>query len=361
MLSHPFTARHFVCTAAPAAACPHLHESMQSNRTINGNLAGRTVPARRALGRPRHQLLGVLRGRDQGRAVSVRRRRARTARRTCRRGRRSAGTATCPASARANATGSASTARGRRRTGIAATRPSCCSIPYARAIAGDGRVGPGGAALRRRGSEAMRSSTDDSAPYVPRSVVDRSAFDWGDDRPLRAPLHETVIYELHVKGFTARMPDVPGASRGTYAGLAHPRRHRLPEQPRHHRGRTAADPSVRARRPPRRARAAQLLGLQLDRVLRPARRLLQRRRRGEQVHEFKQMVKALHAAGIEVILDVVYNHTAEGNHLGPMLSLQGLRQRRLLPHDGGRPPLLHGLHRHRQQPATCAIRTRCSW
>ena len=72
------------------------------------------------------------------------------------------------------------------------------------------------------------------------------------------------------------------------------------------------------------------------------------------------MVKALHAAGIEVILDVVYNHTAEGNHLGPTLSFRGIDNAGLLPPGRGRPALLHGLHRHRQHASTCATRTRCS-
>ena len=81
---------------------------------------------------------------------------------------------------------------------------------------------------------------------------------------------------------------------------------------------------------------------------------------GGQVQEFKAMVRALHEAGIEVILDVVYNHTAEGNHMGPTLSLPRHRQRRLLPPGRRRQAVLHGLHRHRQQPQRRPPRTRCS-
>ena len=127
-----------------------------------------------------------------------------------------------------------------------------------------------------------------------------------------------MIYEAHVRGLTMRHPDVPAEQRGTYAGLAHPAViEHLTRLGRHRRGADAGAP-VRARARAGRARADQLLGLQHDRLPRPAQRLRPLGgQRGEQVAEFKAMVKALHEAGIEVILDVVYNHTAEGDHLGP--------------------------------------------
>src|SRR5437899_3681981 len=93
--------------------------------------------------------------------------------------------------------------------------------PYARAISGDITWGP--AVLPYAiGSDGETISDEDSAPHMPRSVVIDPRFDWGDDQPLHRPLHETVIYEVHVKGFTQRFPDIPEKLRGTYAGLAHP-------------------------------------------------------------------------------------------------------------------------------------------
>jgi isoamylase len=193
--------------------------------------------------------------------------------------------------------------------------------PYARAIAGEVQWGP--AVLPYVLGNPDERSDEDSAPFVPRSIVVDSSFDWGADRLLRRPLHESVIYEVHVKGFTARMPDVPEPLRGTYAGLAHPAAIAYLK----HLGVTAVE----------------LLpvhhfvhdGHLVDRGLRnywgynsigylAPHGGYGSGDTGAQVHEFKAMVKALHDAGLEVILDVVYNHTAEGNHLGPMLSLKGL-------------------------------------
>ncbi len=184
------------------------------------------------------------------------------------------------------------------------------------------------------GDEDSRNDAD-SAQHVPKAVVHNPYFDWANDRPPAIPLHETVIYEIHVKGFTARHPDIPEALRGTYAGLAHP---------------AAVDYLTELG-----VTAVELLPVHqfvhdahlVERGLRnywgynsigffaphneyasgPA---------GEPVQEFKAMVRALHEAGIEVILDVVYNHTAEGNHLGPILSFKGIDNHayyRLVPED----------------------------
>ena len=159
---------------------------------------------------------------------------------------------------------------------------------------------------------------------MPRSIVANPYFDWGNDRSPGVPLHESVIYEVHVKGFTAQHPGVPEAQRGTYAGLAHP---------------VVIDYLTRLG-----VTAVELLPVHqfvhdshlADRGLRnywgynsigflaPHNAYSAAGQRGGQVAEFKTMVRALHAAGIEVILDVVYNHTAEGNHLGPMLSFKGI-------------------------------------
>jgi isoamylase len=194
--------------------------------------------------------------------------------------------------------------------------------PYAKAIAGN--VQWDEAVFGYRFGQEQRRNDRDSAPFVPRSVVVNPFFDWGQDRLLRTPWSDTVIYEAHVKGATVRHPDVDEEIRGTYAGIAHP------------------------------AFVEHLVGLGVtaielmpvhqfvhdDHLLRhglrnywgynsigyfaPHNEYSHRGESGEQVQDFKQMVKALHAAGIEVILDVVYNHTAEGNHLGPVLSFKGL-------------------------------------
>ncbi len=211
--------------------------------------------------------------------------------------------------------------------------------PYARAIEGSVKWGPGlfPYHVDPDGSrDEHQPGTLDSGPFVPRSIVVDDTFDWSDDRRPNTPLHETEIYELHVKGFTARMPNLPAELRGTYAGLAHP---------------TAVN-YLRSLG----VSAVELMpvhqfvhdGHLIERGLRnywgynsigffaPHNEYSSTGQRGQQVREFKQMVKALHAAGIEVILDVVYNHTAEGNHLGPVLSFKGLDNPayyRVLPND----------------------------
>lgn len=198
--------------------------------------------------------------------------------------------------------------------------------PYAKAI--DGEIGNGPELFSYSWDapeEDLSFSELDDARLMPKSVVVDQSFDWGDDKLLKTPWHETVIYETHVKGFTRLHPDVPEELRGTYAGLAHPAAIEHLQQlgitavelmPVHH--------------------FLSLPGHLVDKGLKnywgydsinyfaPHSAYSGSGTLGQQVNEFKEMVKALHFAGIEVILDVVYNHTGEGNHQGPTLSLRGI-------------------------------------
>jgi glycogen operon protein len=208
--------------------------------------------------------------------------------------------------------------------------------PYAKAIAGEIRCPDEvfGYRLGEPPNDHVMSETD-SARVVPKSMVVETAFTWGDDRPPQIPWSRTIIYECHVRGMTRLHPDVPGHLRGTYLGLASdavidhlrslsvtaiellPVHHALTEQRLSDSGLVnywgyntigffAPDPAF----------ATGALG--------------------QQVTEFKAMVKTLHRAGIEVILDVVYNHTGEGNHFGPTLSFRGIDNHayyRLAPND----------------------------
>ena len=197
--------------------------------------------------------------------------------------------------------------------------------PYAKAIAGTIEWSDAIFGYRVGDPDTDLTRDDrDSAPFVPKSVVVDPAFTWGDDRPLRTPWHLTVIYEAHVKGFTVRNPAVPKPLRGTYAGLASPasieylRRLGVTAvelMPVHHfvHDRHLAERGL-----------TNYWGYNTIGFFAPDSRYASEGVRGEQVREFKQMVKALHQAGIEVILDVVYNHTAEGNHLGPTLCFRGI-------------------------------------
>jgi glycogen operon protein len=176
----------------------------------------------------------------------------------------------------------------------------------------------------------------DDAAAIPKSVVIDPRFDWEGDRPPRTPLEETVIYETHVKGFTMRHPGVREDLRGTYAGLADPAAIEhlvdlgvtaVELLPIHH----IADESFLAERG-----LTNYWGYSTIGFFAPHSGYAATGIRGQEVREFKGMVKALHSAGIEVILDVVYNHTAEGNHLGPMLSFKGVDNKsyyRLMPDD----------------------------
>ena len=176
------------------------------------------------------------------------------------------------------------------------------------------------------GSEDQDLSYDerDSAPFAPLAAVIDPTFRWGRDRPPRTPMHKTVIYELNVRGMTMLHPRIPSDRRGTYAGLASgpvirhlktlgvtavellPVQHFLPERDLVDRGLT------------------NYWGYNTLAYFAPETRYATRGRPLEAVNEFKSMVRSFHKAGIEVILDVVYNHTAEGNHLGPTLSLRGI-------------------------------------
>jgi glycogen operon protein len=199
--------------------------------------------------------------------------------------------------------------------------------PYARAIAGTFAWEDGDRLFGYTvGHAEAELSLDrrDSAAQLPKCVVVDPAFDWEGDRPPRTPLAESIIYEAHVKGLTARHPQVPPALRGTYLGLAcAPVLNHLKAL-----GVTAIEllpvhQFVLDRHLVERG-LTNYWGYQSIGFFAPEARYASGGVRGQQVTEFKQMVKALHRAGLEVILDVVYNHTGEGNHLGPFLSFKGL-------------------------------------
>ncbi|MGY6497963.1 MAG: glycogen debranching protein GlgX [Microcella sp.] len=164
----------------------------------------------------------------------------------------------------------------------------------------------------------------DSAPHAMLGVVVNPFFDWAGDRHPRIPYAESVIYEAHVKGLTMTHPDIPDEIRGTYAAIAHPA---IVDHLRKL-GVTAIELMPVHQFVHDKHLVDQGLtnywGYNTIGFLAPHNAYSSSGDRGQQVQEFKSMVKALHAAGIEVILDVVYNHTAEGNHLGPMLSLKGI-------------------------------------
>ena len=197
--------------------------------------------------------------------------------------------------------------------------------PYARAVAGEMTNGP--AVLGYSDGDANIPSNLDSATDVPHSLVVDGAHPWHDSGPLRRPYADTIIYETHVKGFTMKHPEVPEELRGTYAGLGHeaatgyltdlgitavellPVHEFVPEGLLTDRGLT------------------NYWGYNTIGFFAPSHRYSAAVRAGQpggQVGEFKAMVDALHGAGLEVILDVVFNHSAEGNQLGPTLCFRGL-------------------------------------
>ena len=199
--------------------------------------------------------------------------------------------------------------------------------PYAKAI--DGQIDGDESLFSYRFDEKVprggtpKLNTDDSLGHTMLSVVINPFFDWGQDRAPRHEYHETVIYEAHVKGLTEQHPDIPDEIRGTYAGLAHPAMIEhlsslgvtaLELMPVHQ---FVQDPHLLSEG------LSNYWGYNTIGFLAPHNGYAAYGTRGQQVAEFKGMVKALHEANIEVILDVVYNHTAEGNHLGPTLSFTG--------------------------------------
>ncbi len=172
--------------------------------------------------------------------------------------------------------------------------------------------------------EDLSFDETDSAPYLPKSVVVDSHFDWENDKAPDIPYHRSIIYEAHVKGLTRLHPDIPEEIRGTYAAVSHPVMIKYFKElgitsvelmPIHH---FIVDRHLQEKG------LTNYWGYNTIGYFAPDVRYSSSGMRGEQVREFKQMVKELHKAGIEVILDVVYNHTGEGNHLGPTLSFRGI-------------------------------------
>jgi len=173
-------------------------------------------------------------------------------------------------------------------------------------------------------NEDLSFSETDSAPFLPKSVVVDPDFDWEDDCSPSLAYHNTVIYEAHVKGLTKLHPGVPEQIRGTYAGIAHPEIitylkklgiTALELMPVHH---FVSDRSLKEKG------LSNYWGYNTLGFFAPDARYSASGNQGQQVAEFKNMVKELHKAGIQVILDVVYNHTAEGNQMGPTLSFKGI-------------------------------------
>jgi glycogen operon protein len=198
--------------------------------------------------------------------------------------------------------------------------------PYARAVSGSVLWGPEvyGYVLDK-GDDKI--SDQDSAQHMPHSVVVDDTFDWSGERRPDVPWNDTLIYETHVRGFTMRHPGIPEELRGTYAGLAHPAAvdhfttlgiTSVELMPVHHfvDSHQLVDKALR-----------NYWGYDSIGYFAPEARYSSSGDSGGQVVEFKAMVKALHAAGLEVILDVVYNHTAEGNQMGPTLCFRGVDNR----------------------------------
>ncbi len=174
------------------------------------------------------------------------------------------------------------------------------------------------------GDDGSSFNEEDSAPYVPKSVVVSNEFDWEDDKPLLTSYSDTIIYEAHVKGLTKLHPAIPEPIRGTFAAVSHPVMieylkdlgiNAIELMPVHYfiSDKTLEDKGLH-----------NYWGYNTIAFFAPDNKYSASNEAGEIVKEFKTMVKELHKAGIEVILDVVYNHTAEGNQLGPTLSFRGI-------------------------------------
>ncbi len=197
--------------------------------------------------------------------------------------------------------------------------------PYGKAV--EGSVSWNRSLYGHQHADESRPSRADSSASMPKNVVVSPYFDWGNDRPPETPWHKTVVYELHVKGFTARHPAVAPQLRGTYAGLGTEAvlEHLLSLgvtavelQPVHQ---FVHDPQLVAKG------LRNYWGYNSICYLAPHNEYAAAGQLGQQVQEFKHLVKTLHSAGIEVLLDVVYNHTAEGGHLGPTLAYKGIDNR----------------------------------
>jgi glycogen operon protein len=194
--------------------------------------------------------------------------------------------------------------------------------PYAKAI--DGTIEWDESLFGYHFGDADSTNDDDSAAHMPKCVVINPYFDWATDRPPNHPYADSVIYEAHVKGMTQRHPELPEEMRGTYAGIAHPviidhltalGVTAIELMPVHH----FVNDSILVDKG-----LANYWGYNTIGFLAPDSKYSSSSNPGGQVQEFKAMVRALHEAGIEVILDVVYNHTGEGNHMGPTLSFRGI-------------------------------------
>jgi isoamylase len=194
--------------------------------------------------------------------------------------------------------------------------------PYAKAL--EGTIDWAPACFSYDFLDPQKRNTQDSGPHTMKSVVINPFFDWQEDRSPRRPYHETVIYEAHVKGMTKLHPDIPEEIRGTYAAIAHPAMishltdlgvTAIELMPVHQ---FVNDSGLGDKG------LSNYWGYNTIGFFAPHNAYSSSGQRGEQVLEFKAMVRELHKAGIEVILDVVYNHTAEGNHLGPTLCFRGI-------------------------------------
>jgi len=194
--------------------------------------------------------------------------------------------------------------------------------PYAKAI--DGKFEWGQALFSYNFGDAQSRNDEDSAGAMPKSVVISPFFDWGVDRPPKRQYAESVIYEAHVKGLTYQHPEIPAELRGTYSAIAHPVMidhlrslgvTAIELMPVHH---FANDSTLIERG------LSNYWGYNTIGFFAPDSKYSSSASPGGQVQEFKSMVRELHDAGIEVILDVVYNHTGEGNHLGPTLCFKGI-------------------------------------
>ncbi len=197
--------------------------------------------------------------------------------------------------------------------------------PYAKAVAGIIRWDDSLFGYDVNSEEKDLSfSESDSAPFIPKSVVIDESFDWEGVEAPKTAYHHTIIYEAHVKGLTKQLDGIPDNIRGTYSGIAHEMTINYLKElgitaielmPVHH---FVSDRHLQEKG------LNNYWGYNSIGFFAPDARYSSKGVRGEQVIEFKEMVKALHKAGIEVILDVVYNHTAEGNELGPTLSFKGI-------------------------------------